>query len=92
MIFTFTACNLACFRRKAQLTDTNTCKLGVKMLLVSFFIKKLTSQTRKYVSPSKGTALADQVDEITQWCVLLKTSVLYCTRDPSHIAVEIAVA
>lgn len=36
MIFTFTACSLACFRRKTQLTDINTGKLGVKMLLVSF--------------------------------------------------------
>lgn len=25
-----------------------------------------------------GTALADEADEISQWCVLLKTFVVYC--------------
>lgn len=39
-----------------------------------------------------GTALADEADEISLWCVLLKTFVLYCTRDPSSGAVELSVA
>ena len=63
MIYTFTALlYFGMIRRKAKLTDTNICKLEVKMLLVSgiFSIQKLASQTvRKHVNPSVGTCLED---------------------------------